>query len=251
MPVAHEIAQDAAFALASEVELCPRVVRDVVVIALNCFVIFACYKALVWGGSVLILDEQIKAHEANLNNGGSDNSDSKPNQCFREPSQFDCLTYEPFRLFRQILGLLGRFVGKLFLCVRNLKKFFDLLRKFVSLSGKFVGGFFRIFRKKNKQPRRLDGQITVSGSGIVNVNPIGFWNVLFHFLNNLVRFRIHNSNMMKTAPCQRNNNQQQADNRPNREAFGVPPFAKIARPFFSVPKTNSNDKGRSSDSGQH
>jgi len=245
LSITRQIAQVAAFALASRAELYPRVVCDVVVIALDCFVIFACYKALVWGGSVLILEEQIKAHEANLDNGGSDNSDSKPNQCFREPSQFDCLIYEPRRLIRQIFSLFPRFFGKLFLSVCHLNEFSRLLRK-------FVGGFFGVFRKQDKQARHLNGQKTVSGNRVVQVDILHTGrHGLLHFLNNLVRFRIHNSNMMKTAPCQHNNRQQQADNRPNREAFGVPPFAKIARPFFSVPKTNRNDKGRSSDPGQH
>ena len=101
------------------------------------------------------------------------------------------LTDKPIRLSGKIFRLFYPLFGKLLLCVCNLKKFFDLLRKPVCLSGKFVGGFFRIFRKKNKQARCLDGQITVGGSGVVDVNPVRFRNVLSHFLNNLVRFGVH------------------------------------------------------------
>ena len=46
-------------------------------------------------------------------------NDGKPKNPFCEPSKYDCLTHEPFRLLRQIFSLLARIVSKLFLCVRN------------------------------------------------------------------------------------------------------------------------------------
>ncbi len=155
-------------------------------VVLGGLLIYAAFNALVCFGGIL------KKCDDDENKRKNGENDGKPKNTPREPTKYDCLTYEPRRLARQIFSLLSRLLSKLFLFFRNLTKFSDLFRKPVRLSGKFFCGLFRIFRKKNEQSGHLNGQKTVGSTGIVDVDMLharrhGF----FHFLHDFVRFRIH------------------------------------------------------------
>jgi len=69
--------------------------------------------------SSMFFGKIVKKHDDNLNNCKADKNNGEPKQSFCKTSKCDRLIHKPIRLFRQILGLLSSFFGKLFLCLRN------------------------------------------------------------------------------------------------------------------------------------
>ncbi len=84
-------------------------VLKIIQVILWLIVIYCCYRALLCFGGFLVMTEYL----VNLKNGHKDKDGGEPKYPTREPTKFECLTYEPVRLLRQLFGMLHKLVHQL------------------------------------------------------------------------------------------------------------------------------------------